>query len=184
MPNTYSYTNTYTFARADVVLAQFKNALGYAKVLSKEKTELLLDAIREKKISSMGIYAYNSDDKRVMEVVIKVDWDKHQQMVSTFGDIFEEGQAGFNYKKVEAAETKVLVNKMVKSANENGLKLSTWVITSKTITGEERTNLLKKIGFDGGKPEPWIAEPTEKLHRRYQTIEEMEISYESAGRIK
>ncbi len=183
MPNTYSYTNTYTFTQTEVVVSQFKIAIGYAGVISKAKTELVLEAISKQQLSSIGIYAYNKDHKRVAEVEIEVDWDKHQQIISTFGDIFDEGQAGFNYKKGEAAETKVFVNNLVKSAKEKGLSLSMWVLPVKSITGEDRVNLLKKIGFNGGKPDPWIGKITEETYGNYKTIPQMKIGFKASDQI-
>ena len=183
MPNTYSYTNTYTFTQTDVVVSQFKIAISYADVIDKAKTELLLKAISNQKISSIGIYAYNDEHKRVAEVEIEIDWEKHQQIISTHGDIFDEGQAGFNYKKGEAGETKVFVNNLVKSAKKSGLSLSMWVRLVKTITGEERTALLKKIGFNGGTPDPWAGKITEETSRNYKTIPQMKIGYKASDQI-
>ena len=94
--DTGAYTRTHTFTQTEVVVNQYKIAIRYAGVLSEERTEQLLEAVRKQQISSIGIYGCNSESKRVAEVEIKVDWDKHQQIISTYGDIFDEGQTGFN----------------------------------------------------------------------------------------
>ncbi len=182
MANTYSYTNahTYTFTQTEVVVRQYAIAIDYAGVLSEERAELLLEAIRDQLISSVGVYAYNKDNKRVAEVEIAVDWEKHQQIISTSGDIFDEGQAGFNYKKGEAAETKVFVGNLVKKAKAKGLKLSMWVLPVKTITGEDRVNLLKKIGFNGGSPEPWNGKISQTISKDYATIPQMRGTFRAS----
>lgn len=179
MTNTYSYTNTYTFTQTEVVVSQFKMAIARAKVISKEKTQLVIDAITNQQISTIGFYASNSENKRVAEVEIKVDWEKHQQIISTFGDIFDEGQAGFNYKKVEAAETKVFVQNLVDKAKEKGLKMHMWVLPVESMTGEERTAFLKKIGFTG-KIDPWSGKITEEISQNYKTIPQMSIGFKAS----
>lgn len=175
MPGTYSYTNTYTFTQTEVVVSQFKIAIGYAGVLSKERTDLLLEAISNRQISSIGIDAYNGEHKTVAEVEICVDWDKHEQIISASGDIFDEGQSGFDYKKGEAAETKVFVHNFVKHAKEKGLNLTMWVITSH-VTGEERERLLQKIGF-GGEPYPWSGEIVDRTSADYKTVPQMRAGF-------
>ena len=159
-------TNTYThtFTQTEVVVNQFRMSLEYAKVLNEERNELLLQAIKDEQISKVGIYAYNSENKRVAEVEVEVDWKKHHEIISTFGDIFDEGQAGFNYKNGEAGETKVFVNNLVKRAKKKGYKLSIWVRVSDSINGEDKTEILKKIGFGGeGSVEPWSGNIYEEI---------------------
>lgn len=175
MSNTYLYTNTdtFTFTQTEVVVSQFKIAIGYAGILDKSATNLLLDAISSQQISAIGIYAYNKGHKRVAEVEIEVDWEKNQQIIKTYGDRFENNLPGFNYNKGEAAETKILVNNLVKSANQAGLGLSMWVRTAKTITGDEREKLLERIGFNGGSPAPWNGEISEETVGTYQSIPQM-----------
>lgn len=178
-------TNTYThtFTQTEVVVNQYKIAIGYAGVLSKERTEQLLEAVSKQQISSIGIYACNSESKRVAEVEIKVDWDKHQQIISTHGDIFDEGQTGFNYNNGEAGETKVFVNNLVKRAKKKGYKLSTWVRVSDSINGEDTTEILKKIGFGGGSVEPWSGNIKEETSHNYKTIPQMKIGYKASEQI-
>ena len=160
-------TNTYThtlFTQTEVVVNQFRMFLEYANVLNEERKELLLQAIKDEQISKIGIYAYNSENKRVAEVEVEVDWKKHHEIISTFGDIFDEGQAGFNYKNGEAGETKVFVNNLVKRAKKKGYKLSIWVRVSDSINGEDKTEILKKIGFGGeGSVEPWSGNIYEEI---------------------
>ena len=178
-------TNTYThtFTQTEVVVNQFRMSLEYAKVLNEERNELLLQAIKDEQISKIGIYAYNSENKRVAEVEVEVDWKKHHEIISTFGDIFDEGQAGFNYKNAEAAETKVFVNNLVKRAKKKGLKLSIWVLAVDSIQGEERKELLKKIGFTGGSPKEWSGEIKEETSHNYKTIPQMKIGLKASEQI-
>lgn len=183
MLNTYTNTNTYTFTQTEVVVNQYAKAIDYAGTISEEKADLLLEAIRNQQITSVGIYAYNKERERVAEVEIRVDWEKHRQIISTFGDVFDEGQAGFNYKKGEAAETKIFVRNLVKSARENGLNISMWVLPDNSITGDERENLLNRIGFNGGKPHPWGGKIAEETSREYKSIPQMSIGYKKTERI-
>lgn len=182
--DTGAYTGTHTFTQTEVVVNQYKIAIRYAGVLSEERTEQLLEAVRKQQISSIGIYACNSESKRVAEVEIKVDWDKHQQIISTYGDIFDEGQTGFNYNNGEAGETKVFVNNLVKRAKKKGYKLSIWVRVSDSINGEDMTQILKKIGFGGGgSVEPWSGNIKEETSHNYKTIPQMKIGYKASEQI-
>ena len=171
-----TYTTTLTFTQTDVVIMQYDIAFEYAGVLEEEQKKKVLEAIRAEKISAMGIYAYDDDHKRVAEVEIKVDWKEHNQIIQLYGDTFNYTGGGFNAKNGEAAETKVYVNELVKLANANKLKMSCWVRLVSTLSDSERGDLLKKIGFTGGKPSPWRSDLEVDHKETYGAIPQMEIA--------
>lgn len=175
-----TYTTTLTFTQTDVVIMQYDIAFEYAGVLKEEQKKKVLKAIREEKISAMGIYAYDSNHKRVAEVEIKVDWKKHNQTIQLYGEAFNYTGGGFNFKTGEAAETKIYVNELVKLANANRFTLSCWVRLVSSLSETERTNTLKRIGFNGGKPAPWRGDLEVDHKEVYGAIPQMEIAIRAA----
>ena len=176
--NTKTNTYAYAFTQIQVVIDQYAIALDYVGTLSNKKKDLLLEAIENKQISEVGIYAYNKDHKRVNEFRLMTDWDKHQQIITTFGEMFDEGKDGFLYATGEAVET-TRIYQFVEWARDMGLSLSIWVRTSKTITGQERENLLNRIGFNGGPPDPWAGDIIIDTSTEYQAIPQMTLGYRS-----
>ena len=175
-----TYTTTLTFTQTDVVIMQYDIAFEYAGVLGEEQKKKVLEAIRQEKISAMGIYAYDSDRKRVAEVEIKVDWNKHNQIIQLYGEAFDYTGGGFNFKTGEAAETKIYVNELVKLANANNLTLSCWVRLVNSLSKSEYENTLNKIGFNGGKPSPWRGDLEVDHKEAYGAIPQMEIAIKAA----
>ena len=58
----------------------------------------------------------------------------------------------------------MFVNNLVKRAKKKGYKLSIWVRVSDSINGEDKTEILKKIGFGGGDSvEPWSGNIYEEI---------------------
>lgn len=176
MAGTYTHTTTHTFTQTDVVVMQYEIALMYADVLDDVRTKAVLKAIRDKKITSMGIYA-KKNDKRVAEVEIIVDWKKHEQIVRATGDKFDYHGGGFNFKTGEAAETKVYVNKLVELANMNHFDLSMWVLVSDNIRKDEAqySQLLKDIGFVRKGPADWGGNIKINNYEDYGAIPQMRI---------
>lgn len=174
MANTY--TTTLTFTQTDVVIMQYDIALEYASVLDEKKKEKVLKAIREEKIDSVGIFASDSDHKRVAEVEIIVDWKKHHQIIQLYGEEFNYTGGGFNSKTGEAAETKVYVNGLVKLAREKGYKLSCWVRLLNTFSKSEQDAIFKEIGFTGGSPSPWRSDLEVDHIETYCAIPQMSIA--------
>lgn len=182
MARTYTttHTTTMTFTQTDVVIMQYEIALEYAGVLGEEQTKKVLEAIREEKISAMGIYAYDSDRRRVAEVEIKVDWKKHSQIIQLYGEDFNYTGGGFNFETGAAAETKTYVNNLVKFANANKFSLSCWVRLVSTLSKNEYEKTIDKIGFNGGKPSPWRGSLEVDHRETYEAIPQMEVAVRAA----
>lgn len=171
-----TYTTTLTFTQTDVVIMQYDIAFEYAGVLGEEQKKKVLKAIRDEKISAMGIYAYDSNRKRVAEVEIKVDWNEHNQIIQLYGEQFNYTGGGFNFKTGEAAETKIYVNKLVELANANNFTLSCWVRLVSSLSKSEYEKTLNEIGFNGGMPAPWRGDLEVDHKEAYGAMRQMEIA--------
>ena len=172
--STYTHTSTYTNTRIEVIAKQFERGL-YCAGISKKRIEKILEAIKEKKISAIGIYALDYDKKRVAEVEISVDWTKHENLVKVYGNQFEYLGA-INGRTGEAAEPKVYVNALIQLAKDNDFELSCWIRATNTARKSDREygRFLRSVGF-GREIESWRSRPEKMSSEKILALEEMKI---------
>lgn len=172
--STYTHTSTYTNTRIEVIAKQFERGL-YCAGLSQRRIKKILGAIKEKKISAIGIYALDYDRKRIAEVEISVDWTKHENLVKVYGSQFEY-MGAINGRTGEAAEPKVYVNALIQLAKDNDYELSCWIKATDATRKSEReyNKLLWSLGFGGG-IESWKSKPEKMSSEQILALEEMKI---------
>lgn len=172
--STYTHTSTFTSSRLEVVAKQFERGL-LSVGLSQKHIDKILASIKDKKLSAIGIYALDSDNKRVAEVKISVDWTKHENQVGIFGEQFEYLGA-INRDTGETPETKVYVNALVQLAKDNDFKLNCWICAANSVrrNSSDYKKLMKSLGF-GGKVEEWKSTPEEMKSDNLLALEEMKF---------
>lgn len=172
--STYTHTSTFTSTRIEVVAKQFERGLLSAGI-SQKRIDKILTSIKEQKLSAIGIYALDSDKKRVAEVEISVDWTKHRNQIKIYGDQFEYLGA-INRNTGEAAEPKVYVNSLVQLAKENDFELGCWIRASDSVrkNSQDYKKLMKSLGF-GGEVEDWKSYPDEMSNETLLALEEMKV---------
>lgn len=178
--STYTYTNTYTRTRVDVIGQHFKLFLKCAG-MPDSQIQKMLDAVKKKQIGAIGVYI-EDEGYRIYEVELRIDWELHRQMVSIHGDKFNTDRPGWSDDSV-SPEAYVAVQDLIETAKEMHKPVHSWIIGSKEIQRNEKfyRRVCQQLGYSFDKPiAPWKGEAKENT-RKVRYLEEAKVIQRYSG---
>lgn len=116
-------TNTYTRTRTKAVESQFRIFFRYSSI-SNERVEKMIEAVNAHELKAVGAYLTDAD-KRIYEVELQIDWDKHGLRVRESGDKFPNSVIGWS--EGAAPEVEINIRMLAKEAERLGKQIRTWI---------------------------------------------------------
>lgn len=173
MPITMTSTETYTKPRIDVISDHFELFLRCGGMNDKQ-VDNFLQAVEQHELEAVGIYI-EENNSRIAEVEFAVDWEKHDELVHIYGEIFDTDSPGF--RDGVSPEAYVAVSRLVKAAKANNLKVRSWILVSENIMHNKAKHkkVCKKLGYAFGSQVPeWGGKVIEQA-RKVEGLEECEV---------
>jgi hypothetical protein len=174
---TYSYTSTRT--RTEAVVDQFDIFLQYAGIAETRRTKLL-NAVEQRWLEKVGVYLVDSDEKRVLEVAVAIDWTAHADYAAISPHIRTDLPG---WDSGAAPEIRTLGRRFGSKAQEYGQTPRHWVRFTAAIRGDEQLHRrrCKEAGyqFQSGVPQ-WRNPPVRQEDRKLLDLEEVSISIAEA----
>lgn len=170
---TSTTTQTYTKTRIDVISDHFELFLRCAE-MDDDTVEKFLLSVEKHEIDEVGVYILQ-EECRVAEVVFKVNWNEHMELVRVKGDIFDTEEPGWN--KGISPEAYVAAGRLVKEARRLNTKVHSWILVADSIRSseDEHKRVCDELGygFDSKVP-PWKKEPIEDV-RQIEGLSEAQV---------
>lgn len=177
--STYSYSYTTTRTRTEAVVDQFDIFLQYAGITD-VKREQLLTAIENRWLEKVGVYLVDSAGKRILEVVVGIDWDAHADFAAISPHISTDLPG---WEAGAAPEIRTLGRRFGTKAKELGQRPRHWVRFTAAIRADEQLHrrLCAEAGyqFRGGAPE-WRNPPVRRDQMKILDLEEVDLSIAEA----
>ena len=176
---TYSYSYATTRTRTEAVVDQFDIFLQYAGVPEAKRTKVLA-AIENRWLERVGVYLVDSDEKRVLEVAVGIDWDMHADFAAISPHISTDLPG---WQEGAAPEIRTLGRRFGAKANELGQRPRHWVRFTAAIRADEQKHrrLCGEAGYlyKGSVP-AWRNPPVRKNEMKILDLEEGDISIAEA----
>lgn len=174
---TYSYTQTRT--RTEAVVDQFDMFLHYAGVDETSRTKAL-NAVDQRWLEKVGVYLVDTAGKRVLEVVVGIDWQAHSDFAAVTPHVSTELPG---WEHGASPEIRTLGRRFGGKAAALKQTPRHWVLFTKSIRADAALHrkLCEQAGYryQGGVPE-WRNPPVRRDNLRLLDLEEINISIEEA----
>ena len=170
-------TFTYTKARIEVIEDHFQLFLKYGG-MSNTEIDKLTEAVSNQELEAVGIYAIENGE-RVLEVEFLVNWEVHNQIVSSSGKMFNTQIDG--WEDGLAPEATLAVRRLVRKARNNNWKISSWIRVTPSVrrTPSRHMAVCNKLGYSyTGTVTAWKKEPIERS-RKVLDMEEATVTQRS-----
>ena len=156
-PRTYTYTWTQT--RLETIQDQFRYLMTYAGFKG-NNIDRLVDGVGERAVAAVGVYGCDSSGLRVIEVELRVDWERNAELTLTIPNI-SSGLSGWEDK--QAPEIKVAGRRFAETTKEMRLKTGFWVAIVKELKAKPANHeeWKRKLNVVGTTP-AWKSPPQER----------------------
>lgn len=118
-----TYTHTWTQTRLEAVQDQFRHLLQYANI-GDATIDKVVDAVGKKVVGSVGIYACDKTDHRVIEVELRVNWGTHAELTLQVPEI-RSGLPG--WLGHQSPEVRVAGHRFADVVREQGFAVYWWI---------------------------------------------------------
>lgn len=148
--------------------------------MSKTDIKKFLKAVDNKELSAVGIYI-EDNNYRIAEVSFEIDWDKHQQLVSTCGSHFDIDLPGWD--NGVSPEAYITAQRLVKMAKQMGKTVHSWIMVSPTVRNNpvKHKAVCDNLGYSyGSSVSPWKNTPVTQS-RNVNYLPEAKITQRSIG---
>ncbi len=159
---TNTNTKTYITTRINVIEDHFELFLRCAN-MNDDEVEKFLCAVEKKELNAVGIYIMEGK-YRIAEVRFEIDWDKHVELESICGRLFDTDLPG--WKDGTAPEAYVAVSRLVKYAKKQNLNICSYITVSDFIRRNENEHkrVCNELGYSYGRSVPdWKDSPKEQI---------------------
>lgn len=102
-PRTYTYTWTQT--RLETIQDQFRYLMTYAGFKG-NNIDRLVDGVGERAVAAVGVYGCDSSGLRVIEVELRVDWERNAELTLTIPNI-SSGLSGWRISRRRRSRSRV-----------------------------------------------------------------------------
>jgi hypothetical protein len=179
MAETTTSTTTWTtISRKNAIKANINLALRRLTTASEDWITRCAEEIEAKHIDAIGFYGYvwtNEEQKRVIQLLVSVDWVQHEKFVLELGsDVKIKNMGGLSNGALP--ETQAAIEIFDDTVKDMGINTHWFVNISSTLSGEARRICERKLGLSGHAPS-WISE-NKNVTGTYSARELRELSSE------
>jgi hypothetical protein len=170
--NTTSITTTLTFTRLIVLKSQISIALQRTTMLSETTLNSVLKGIENKWIETFKIYALDTNNLCVGELVLKIDWDTYDLELS-------KGNATVVFSDHIYKDNTILeVGQVVGLFNEFvALKKCTTFFQMNYCNNLDANYINEQLGFSFGSPPQWKKIPEIVQGINIQELPELKLGF-------